>query len=283
MNLFRLDRPPFSMHPMLDPAVAAQDIVDSFACLAGRADRMAVTYEQAMRTIGIAAADPLHVAGMLAARDIDAGVGAGMVDAYHNTMHYCEVMLCCLAIGQLAQLTPHEQGELALAALLHDFHHDGGQNQEQPFRLETLAVREAAPYLQRAGVTMAQQRRLTALILATDRHLGVPFALACHAWHAGKAAAPAGDGLPPDLLPLREDGRGTLLALALCEADVLPSAGLTFAHACINEARLAREWGQPVNLAQQLYFIDRMVGELQVATYFMPNVRALRQAYVNRG
>ncbi|RYE99723.1 MAG: extracellular solute-binding protein, partial [Oxalobacteraceae bacterium] len=103
-----------------------------------------------MQVTDVAPADPLHRAGMAAARDIDAGIGAGVPEGYHNARHYCEVLLCALAIAQLATLARQEQALLLLAALLHDFHHDGGKRL-YPFHHELYSLEAASPYLESAG------------------------------------------------------------------------------------------------------------------------------------
>jgi hypothetical protein len=118
--------PPFRIAPDMDPGAAAGAIVAAFDALAATPAPLTHAYRLAMQVTGVAPAHPLHRAGMAAARDIDAGVGAGVPHGYHNARHFCEVLLCALAIAQLAALSRHEQALLLLAALLHDFHHDGG-------------------------------------------------------------------------------------------------------------------------------------------------------------
>ena len=69
-------------------------------------------------------------------------------------------------------------------------------------------------------------------------------------------------------------------AVLLAEADVLPSIGLTPEHAQQLHSRLAVEWNITLGRDDKLRFIDRMIGELSVSSFFKPNIEAVRQAYV---
>lgn len=267
--------PPFRIAPDMDPAAAAGAIVNAFGVLAGTPAPLTHAYRLAMQVTGMAPAHPLHRAGIAAARDIDAGIGAGVPHGYHNARHFCEVLLCALAIAQLAALARHEQALLLLAALLHDFHHDGGKRLT-PFRQERRALAAATPYLDDAGVAAPDRAMLATLILATESACGVPLARCCHDWHSGAMTPPPS---PPDpaLASLATHPRLALLAVALTEADVLPSVALTPAHAALTTARLEAEWGLPSGVASKVEFIDRHVGALQVARFFQANLGTVRQ------
>jgi len=170
------------------------------------------------------------------------------------------------------------------AALMHDFHHDGSHGTASPFRLERLAVQKAQPYLRAAGVDEAECHRLEALVLATDSSAGVPFARACWAnHHAGGAETPLARPLPPPLAQLRAEPDLAQEAVLLAEADVLPSIGLTWNHAEQLQSRLAIEWHTSLGRDDKLKFIDRMVDEISVASFFIPNIQAVRQAYLGTG
>jgi hypothetical protein len=69
-------------------------------------------------------------------------------------------------------------------------------------------------------------------------------------------------------------------AVLLAEADVLPSIGLTVEHAERLHARLAAEWHTPLGCDDKLRFIDRMIGEISMASFFIPNIQAVRRAYL---
>jgi len=72
-------------------------------------------------------------------------------------------------------------------------------------------------------------------------------------------------------------------AVLLAEADVLPSIGLTWEHAEQLQSRLAIEWDTALDRDDKLKFIDRMLDEISVASFFIPNIRAVRQVYLGTG
>jgi hypothetical protein len=271
-----LRHPPFRMKPDMDPGAAARAMVAAFDVLAATPAPLAHAYGLAMQVTDLAPAHPLYRAGMAAARDIDAGIGAGVPHGYHDARHFCEVLLCALAIAQLACLTQQEQGLLLLAALLHDFHHDGGKRL-YPFHHELCSLAAASSYLDAAGVAVADRAVLATLILATESVCGVPLARCCHAWHSG-AMTPPPPPLRPELAILAARPRLALMAAALTEADVLPSVALTPGHAALMTAKLEAEWNIVLGTAGKIEFIDRYVGALQVAHFFQPNLYTVRQA-----
>ena len=252
-----------------------------FAQLGGRTDRLEHAHTLASRSIGLPETDPLLVAGLAIARDIDHGIGAGVAAGYHNGQHFLEVMLCALYLARLACFDPRRTARVVTAALMHDFHHDGSRSASSPFRLELLAAQEAQPYLRAAEVDDDECRRLQALVLATDPSIGVPFARACWAQHAaGERVTPLASALPLPLGRLLLEPDLAHEAVLLAEADVLPSIGLTFEHAEQLQSMLAIEWGTALGRDDKLQFIDHLVGEISVASFFIPNIQALRQAYL---
>jgi hypothetical protein len=275
-----LQQPPFCLPAGCEPAAAGAAIVASFHWFATAPTPLATAYGLAMQISGIGDDDPLHRAGMAAARDIDAGIGAGCANGYHNHRHFCEVVLCALFLAQLAQLAQREQALVVLAALLHDFHHDGRPN-GQAFRLERRSLAAARPYLQEAGVDVAEQVALATLVLATDSAYGVPMARCCHGWHSGDPMPPPAPPLP-QLAGLVLLPRLALMATLLTEADVLPSVALTAAHADVTTARLESEWGTTLGPHSKVKFIDRYIGEFQVAQFFLPNLREVRRISLQR-
>ena len=271
-----LQRPPFRISTDMHPATVAHAIVNAFDALAATPAPLFHAYEMAMQVTNVAPGHPLHRAGMAAARDIDAGIGAGVPHGYHNARHYCEVLLCALAIGQLAALAQQEQALLLLAALLHDFHHDGGKR-HYPFHHELCSIEAALPYLDSAGIATTDRAALATLILSTESTCGVPLARCCHDWHSGIMTPPPSPPRP-ELAGLVTQPRLALMAAALAEADVLPSVALTPDHAALTTARLEVEWNLVLGPAGKVEFIDRHVGALQVARFFQPNLSAVRQA-----
>jgi hypothetical protein len=271
-----LQQPPFRICADMQPGAAAGAIVHAFDVLAATPAPLSHAYALAMQVTEVASAHPLHRAGMAAARDIDAGIGAGVAEGYHNARHYCEVLLCALAIAQLAALTRQEQALLLLAALLHDFHHDGGKRL-YPFHHELYSLEAASPYLESAGIAATDRAVLATLILSTESAFGVPLARCCHDWHNG-AVTPPPSPPRPELAALVAQPRLALMAAALTEADVLPSVALTPGHAALTTARLEAEWHIVLGAAGKVEFIDRYVGALLVAQFFQPNLLAVRQA-----
>ena len=275
-----LRQPPFHMPPGGEPASVAQAMVDAFDVFAAAPAPLATAWVMVMQASGIVPADPVHQAGMAAARDIDRWRDAGCAHGYHNSRHFCEVLLCAHAIAQLAGLEDRERALVLLAALLHDFHHDG-QPGRLPFGHELRSLDAALPYLRHAGVDDAGQAMLATLVLATDTVLGVPMARCCHAWHGGMMTPPPAPPRP-ELAILATHARVALMAVTLVEADVLPSVALTLAHAALTTARLEAEWGTRLGAGSKADFIDRQVGALQVARFFEPNLQAIRRADMHR-
>jgi hypothetical protein len=296
-----LDRPPFAVVAALGPEQVADEMVACFARLGARPDRLAHAHELALRSIGgngvakgsgkraapakgASAMDALAHAGRAIARDIDRGVGIGVAAGYHNPQHFLEVMLSTRYLARLVGLDARRSLRVVTAGLIHDFHHDGSRGAAAPFRLELLALEKAAPYLAEAGIDADTRAGLEALVLATEPRTGVPYARACWLHHRGlgSAAAPS-PGLPRGIEPLARDAELAADAVLLAEADVLPSIGLTLAHADKLQARLAAEWGMALGRDDKLQFIDRMVSEISIAKFFIPNVQRLRQSYARAG
>ncbi len=296
-----LDRPPFAVVAALGPEQVADEMVACFARLGARPDRLAHAHALALQSIGTAdlgkglgkgggkgrvsgkgtsAMDALARAGRAIACDIDRGVGIGVAAGYHNPQHFLEVMLSTRYLARLAGLDAPRSARVVTAGLIHDFHHDGSRGASAPFRLELLALEKATPYLNEAGVDADTRANLEALVLATEPRTGVPYARACWLHHRGLGGAAArSQGLPLGIELLARDAELAADAVLLAEADVLPSIGLTLAHADKLQARLAAEWGMALGRDDKLQFIDRMVGEITVAKFFIPNVQRLRQSY----
>jgi hypothetical protein len=265
----------------LGPPQVGAALVACFAQLGARTDRLGHAHSLAWRSIELPETDALLLAGRAIARDVDRGVGAGVAAGYHNSQHFLEVMLSALYLARLARLDPRRTARVVTAALMHDFHHDGSRGALSPFRLELLAAQEALPYLRAAKVDDDECIRLQALVLATDPSTGVPFARACCACHAASGpVAPLASKLPPPLGRLLVEPALAQEAVLLAEADVLPSIGLTFEHGEQLQARLASEWGTTLSRDDKLQFIDRMIDKISAASFFIPNMQAVKQAYL---
>ena len=279
-----LTRPPFAVVGSLGPPQVGAELVACFVQCGGRTDRLEHTHALVSRSIGLRETDPLLLAGLAIARDIDRGIGAGVAAGYHNARHFLEVMLSALYLARLKAFDPRRTARVVTAALMHDFHHDGSRSELSPFRLELLAAQQALPYLRAAEVEDDECRRLQALVLATEPSIGAPFARACWARHvAGEWVTPPASALPPPLGRLLLEPDLAHEAVLLAEADVLPSIGLTLEHAEWVQSRLAIEWGTALGRDDKIQFIDKIVGEISVASFFIPNIQALRRAYLGTG
>ena len=280
-----LARPPFSIVASLEPARVGAEIVACFERIGARRDRLQQAHALAMQSIGIGASAPLCRAGAAIARAIDHGTGAGLEGGYHNGRHFLEVMLCALYLSRLALLDRDRSARVVTAALIHDFHHDGSRSSESPFRLEDLAATSADRYLNDEGVAQTLREQIHALVLATETSIGVPFARACQAARAApaaRAAAPSAADLPWPLRQLLVDPELAFEAVLLAEADVLPSIGLTVAHGHHIQDCLAAEWNTSLGAKDKLAFVEQVRGNITVASFFTPNIEALRKAYLQR-
>ena len=280
MQLFNLNKPPFCLPAQPSATAVAQDLLTAFSVLQPLPDKVARTFEALVQRIDTTVspdAAAMLAAGRQLSRAIDSGAGAGTGNAYHNRQHFCEVMLGASFLAQLDGLAAANQLELVLAAMAHDFHHDGQGNGATPFRLERLAVSACQPYWVDAGVSQPQQRALAALILATDVRYGSTIAQACHASHSGTTAQPEMHPDAPELALLASAPTLARRALVLNEADVLPSVGLGIDYALQLQNQLAQEWGRPLQLKDKYWFVTEAFPGFIIGHFFTPNVLALQQ------
>jgi hypothetical protein len=195
---------------------------------------------------------------------------------YHNRQHFCEVMLIASLLCQAHRVSTKDSQLLLLAALVHDLDHDGRPG--QPFRLERASLQGAEPYLERAKVGPDARQRLAALVLATEPSQGVTSALEAQRHHAEGAALRPAPKAAPELAQLALHADLAAQAVLLCEADLLPSIGLTLAHGVRLQDQLSQEWGRPLSLSDKLRFVDGILDRGVVGTLFTPNVLAIRSA-----
>lgn len=240
-------------------------------------DKVSQSFDAVARCLGASERAPLIVAGRHLSWAIDHGEGASIDNPYHNAQHFCEVLMCAHFLSLLVDLDIHTRLEVVLAALIHDFHHDGLPNDLTPFRLERRSVNQAMPYLTEAGIPEMQRRRISALVLATEMVNGLAIALACHAYHIEGASQPTIHVAAPEMAKLVESSIAARQALILCEADVLPSVGLTIEHAICLQDKLSLEYGIPLQKADKLRFISGIFPGFVIGTFFQPNVERLRQ------
>ena len=277
-QIFDLTRAPFRVRGDTDSLQVAEEIAACFEVVEGLPCKLTQAVGAAMFVIGVAGDAPLVRAAATLAAEIDAGVGDGRANAYHNSQHYCEVMLSALYLSGRAAMPPLTRARLVAAALAHDFHHDGRTSVGMPFRLERLAAQAALPYFESAGVSKDEQDNIAALVLATETTVGVPFARKCYAHFTHSAELPALLENEPALTVLARDASMAEQAVMLAEADLLPSVGLTVYYCELTQSKLSKEWARPMTAVDKLFFLERIFGDFAVGRFFSPNVQRLKEA-----
>jgi len=278
-----LSTAPFAVPPEASPALVADQIVACFRAVA-TLDRPATRVVEAFTAgPGLDPLNPLITAGSCIAAEIDCGVAGRARNAYHNSQHLCEVVLCSLFLARQAGLSQTRQARVVVAALVHDFRHDGTTNAGQAFRLEHLAVAAARPYLVGSGVAPDEIEHIAAIVLATDVMRGVPYARRCLRFlqrigpRPEQLAEATGDLSP--LGRLATDPEAAFEAVLVAEADLLPSVALTEEHSLLCQQRLVQENGRVgAGPAEKLAFLDQQVGGFLVSGFFEPNFNRLRRA-----
>ena len=276
-----LSRAPFAITDA-SPAQAAKEIVASFRQLALLEERTTTAFAAVAERTGLASSAPIVSAGRTLAAEMDAdwrGIGR---NPYHNSQHTCEVLLCSHYVAKRHRLAPGIIGQIALAALIHDFGHDGTNNGAEPFRLERHALESTRGPLLAAGVAPAEADRIAAMVLSTELQMGTPYARSClRRFRNPDAPPPSAAPLPGPLGLLADDADLAFQAVLLTECDLLPSVALTIDHAMTNQVRLSREDRRIVaGPGAKRAFLERHVEDLMVADFFQPNLKRLRR-FVN--
>ncbi|MEC4748767.1 HD domain-containing protein [Methylomicrobium sp. Wu6] len=267
-------RPPFRVDSAQTAEEAAEEIVHSFLSLENQPEKVSRVFAALARSLDATPDDPLVAAGYSLAKAVDHDAPRFNLP-YHNQQHVCEVMLCCHYLALRCSLERRETIEITLAALFHDFRHDGKIRGTPSFRLERNSVNLAESYLLVAGITPAQHRKLAALVLATNPLAGLPVAHACYNHHHHGTPLPEIPAAAPELIELCNYPAANH-ALILCVADILPSLGLTIDYALTLQEKLAQEWGTPLGMEDKLCFIDIARHIFAVCDFFTPNVDRLR-------
>lgn len=212
----------------------------------------------------------LKTAGELIAADFDRGLGATNPGGYHTTQHTVEVLYAAHVLALIrarsgTPLPPESRLSLLLAALIHDWHHDGSETSAHFFEQEDRALSAARPYL--SALPPAQIERIELMVRTTDTTGPHEFARQVYAWHHHRQASGGQDDTPAPSLP---DGMGRLAALTkveqaetselaamLRDANLLPSAGLTPDYAAVCSRRLSHEWARPLPHSEFVTFLGR--------------------------
>lgn len=273
-----LSRPPFAVNAGQDARAVADDFIACFEVIARLPAKVGTCVRTAFESAAVAPNEPLHVASCRIADEMDAGIGAGGTNAYHNAQHFCEVLLNALYLSLLAGVDAQARAEVLVAALVHDFHHDGTKNMSATFRLESLSAEATAPYLEAAGVSPQVRARIAAMVFATEVTKGTRYARECHLHFETGAPLPSASGLPAPLELIGTDARLALEAVIVGEADVLSSAGLTVQYGELQQERLAEEWKQPLGAEHKLRFLDQVFQDFTIGRFFSPNLRELKNA-----
>ena len=277
-----LSKPPFRVSAGQDPRAVAEDFIACFQIVTQLPNKVGACFRTALKAGGLAPAEPLCVAGQRIADAMDAGVGAGGANPYHNAQHFCEVLLSALYLSLLAGIAPRERAEVLVTALVHDFHHDGTKNMSATFRLERLSAEATAPYLDAAGVPPEVRARIAAMVFATEVTVGTRFARECHLHFSAGATSPSLSGIPAPLALLATDASAAMEAVIVSEADVLSSAGLTVHYGELQQQKLAAEWKQPLGAEHKLKFLNQVFQDFTIGRFFSPNLRALKDAARDR-
>lgn len=276
-----LSRPPFQIVPGQSAEDAAAEIVAAFLSIESLPLKTSRVFKMLSDCLGLEPEELSIAVGSSLAEAVDAT--AALHDKpYHSSQHCCEVMLSSYFLSLLGGLDKQETAEIVLAALTHDFQHDGKPNGDIPFRLERNSVNKAEPYLAKAGMDKTRRQKLAALTLATSTAIGLPIARACHAHHAQGAPLPEIPPSAPELAELGNDPLTAIQALILCEADILPSIGLTTDYALKLQEKLSIEWGARLGLEDKLRFIDNQRHTFFADNYFNPNIDKIRQEILKR-
>ena len=280
-----VSKAPFVLPQSASPGVVADQIVACFRAVDALDRPTTEVFEAVGARLGLDPRDPLVTAGASIAAEIDRGVAGEVRNAYHNSQHICEVVLCSLFLGQQAGLSGERLARVVVAALVHDFRHDGTTNDGESFRLERLAIAAAGPFLARAGVAPEEIERIGAIVLATEVRAGVPYARSCfrflHLAGPPPEAPPDGAGEASLLRRLATDPDLAVEAVVLAEADLLPSVALTDDYGMLCQQRLVREnGGRDVGPAEKLAFLDQQSGGFLVSGFFEPNFNRLRRSVV---
>ncbi|MDD3443934.1 MAG: hypothetical protein PHS60_00870 [Zavarzinia sp.] len=203
-----------------------------------------------------------HIAAVMERRDTPVPV-----NPYHNAHHTLEVLLNAhyLAlrndrVATQVRLDAHERGLLTLAALIHDFEHDGTMNGATRFRLESIAIEAAVPVFIRSGIGEADIAAIRAIVLATDPAGPNLYMKALHGAAFYGSEGPVDTQVFAELRPLAEDRRLLRMAGLLNDADLLSSAGLDTDYAGRQSAKLGAEGGRKLDGADMLRFLNHIVG-----------------------
>lgn len=187
---------------------------------------------------------------------------------FHGNRHFLEVFAAAALLGyrgicyQRRIITQHDFRNLLVAALVHDYGHDGGTNMVDgkhiPFRLEKHAFNETWHALTEAGADTRDLLDIEAYILATDvsKDFNNPHALSPAETALNYAKSKQKEDLHANLQRLRENHK-LETALMLRDADLC--AGMIAVDLSVDGGkRLAEEQGYAYDDEGQRFFLEHI-------------------------
>ena len=182
--------------------------------------------------------------------------------SYHNHHHFREVTCLASVLALKTEgLDDNARLKVIIAAMAHDLGHDGAGNSpggvHTPYRLEDKAFGTIAPLLEQMGVSASSQEEIKLLIRCTD----VSSASGGRSPHQEvKDFLRHGTPITNKDLKVIETAPSLQKMIAiLCDADLLPSAGLNMDFLTAQGEALAKERGlDQASLKDTLYFLKHI-------------------------
>lgn len=187
-------------------------------------------------------------------------------NAYHNTTHFREVVICALRLchihNQIADdtLTPHDIALCIAAAATHDLGHDGKGNTRNgahiPAYLERRALDIFAPLADLTGLSQDDRDTITAMVLVTD--ISGPISLHKQFKYLTEGTTA---GISTDLDLFKNHPRRQLLGCLLSDADLGPSCTTNYSFSRAMTGLLNKENPALANSDQTLiFFLTHIAG-----------------------
>lgn len=203
---------------------------------------------------------------------------------FHNNLHFLEVTALLDRLATHLKLSPDEHMCLIVAALIHDYQHDGGTNtvdgKHTPFRLEQMAFDAARETLEKSGMTKDQLQLIELLVRATDvspdpnfNNISPAQSLKNYLDNNEKP-----DFIHPDLQGLLHYPNGIDLALTLHESDI-GSAFLSLEKCMKGSEDLCKERDDTYQGKESSrFFVENIAGQ----RCYSRAGQALLQPYLNK-
>lgn len=181
---------------------------------------------------------------------------------YHSNTHFLKVFVLSALLGADAfkerRINLHHLCILLSAALIHDYKHDGTQNEGQRYRLEEIALNAAENDIKNAGATPDDWELFRAFIRTTDVSKDFSNTTAISPAESVKkfSLSRNPEDLPPELYILAETNTADI-ALMLEDADL--SNGLLDVQSNIASGMaIAQEQKIPYEISSQIFFLEKI-------------------------